>query len=475
MIKWIFPFLFCLSVHGQIKLSGATLRGGSLSTTVVSSSGGGGGNPIVGSPGAPFLLNVGTNSATAGTTISPLLPISLGAYPHAHIAYVSWFPTNVAPITTITNNLGVVGTLYSNNVFDVSVGNLAATREYIWTNSAMTSCVAVFGGAVSEATIGLVQVTNVCVTNLFDDYRTNYTVATVGNNKASNFMSSAVNTLTISFSTAGAVTTPTAAVGGGESIVAYISIAAAHAMEISTNGPWDGFITNHVTWTDAANGLPLAFDTMTLNGFSLHGYSTTFPNAETPISEGGNWTNGLATGLDWNNINTSNHTAFGSQPLVDSSDDDSTAILKGPWGSNQTAVATVFTTLNNFGVPGNFTNCEVAERLRSGLAAHAATGYECLFSITSNHYIEPVQWNGPFNSFAVMSNNTSFGVVLNGSQVKSTIKNTTIDMFVNNQHVSRVTTNTYAGGSPGIGIFHDHTVSSNTGWGISNAYFIDNN
>lgn len=433
------------------------------------------GIPVVGSPGAPFLLNTGTNSATAGTSLSSLQALTLGAYPHGHIAYVSWFPTNTAPLTAMTNNLGVAGTLYSNNFFDISVGTLAATREYIWTNSAMTNCTAVFGGVVSEATIGLIQVTNLNVTNLFDDYRTNYTVAAVGNNKASNFMSSAVNTLTISFSTAGAVSIPTAAVGVGEAIVVYTSITASHAMEISTNGPYGGYITNLVQWTDTVNGLPVSLDTMTLHGFSLNGYASTFVNNETPISEGNNWTNGLATGIDWNNINTSNTTAFGSQPLTDSIDDDSTAILKGQWGSNQTVEATAFTLVNNYGAPGNFTNCELAMRLRSGMAAHVCTGYECLFSVSSNHYIEPVQWNGPFNSFAVMSNNVNYGVVRNGDSLKATIINTNIYMFVNNQLVSKVGTNTYASGSPGLGVFHDHTIGSNTWFGHTSLKVWDNN
>lgn len=433
------------------------------------------GNPITGAPVAPFLLSVRTNSATLGTSLSPQLTQPVGAYPHAHIAYLSWFDTNVASFTTITNDFGIAGTLLTNNQFDATVPGRAATKLFIWTNSAMTTCVAVFGGVVAEATIGLCQITNVNVTNLFDDFRTNYTVAAVGNNKASNFMSSAVNTLTISFSTVGAVATPTAAVGGAETIVAYTSLIGAHAMEISTNGPYAGYVTNRVTWTDGVNGLPVSLDTLTLHGFSRLGYSTTFPNAETPISESSNWTNGLAVGLDWQNINTSNSTAFGSQPTLDNGFDDSTALLKGAWGSNQTVEATVFTLVNNYGVPGTFTNMEVELRLRSLLSPHLCTGYECLFSVSSNHYNEIVQWNGALGAFTSMTNNTTVGATKNGDKIKTTIINTNIFIFVNNNLTASFSTNTYSVGQPGLGAYHDHTIVSNTWWGLSNYNAWDNN
>ena len=41
-------------------------------------------------------------------------------------------------------------------------------------------------------------------------------------------------------------------------------------------------------------------------------YSTSFPATESPISESSNWTNGLAVGLDWNNVQTTPGKAFGA-------------------------------------------------------------------------------------------------------------------------------------------------------------------
>src|SRR5580693_498626 len=73
-------------------------------------------------------------------------------------------------------------------------------------------------------------------------------------------------------------------------------------------------------------------------------YSTSFPLTENPISEGGKWVNGGATGLDWTNIRTTaNVKAYGSSSGTGNGNDDSTAVLQtGTWGSNQTASGVVF-------------------------------------------------------------------------------------------------------------------------------------
>src|SRR5207302_6427155 len=78
----------------------------------------------------------------------------------------------------------------------------------------------------------------------------------------------------------------------------------------------------------------------------LHGpYSTNFPRAENPISEGGKWYNGQTNGLDWANVRTSPGFAFGteiggSRPEPQKYD-DSTALLEGTWGPSQTVQGTV--------------------------------------------------------------------------------------------------------------------------------------
>jgi hypothetical protein len=58
----------------------------------------------------------------------------------------------------------------------------------------------------------------------------------------------------------------------------------------------------------------IASATTQASGDGINGsYSTTFPLTENPISEGGSWTNGGATGLDWANVQTP---AFPSAPVL---------------------------------------------------------------------------------------------------------------------------------------------------------------
>src|SRR5262249_62212878 len=70
---------------------------------------------------------------------------------------------------------------------------------------------------------------------------------------------------------------------------------------------------------------------------------TTFPLTENPISEGGSWTNGGATGLDWANVQTTPGLSFGTGPVNAGtySYADPTAVLKGVWAQDQRVQATV--------------------------------------------------------------------------------------------------------------------------------------
>src|SRR3977135_3307741 len=45
-----------------------------------------------------------------------------------------------------------------------------------------------------------------------------------------------------------------------------------------------------------------------------HTYTTTFPLNETPISEGNEWINGKAVGLNWADVHTTRGMAFGTEP-----------------------------------------------------------------------------------------------------------------------------------------------------------------
>ena len=123
-------------------------------------------------------------------------------------------------------------------------------------------------------------------------------------------------------------------------------------------------------------------------------YSTAFPVTENPISEGGHWTNGRAMGIDWADVATSPGRAFGTQTGYGKYD-DSTALLTGTWGADQTAEATVFVDPQS----GSAFK-EVELRLRSTLGPHVSTGYEINCSVNPQHrYLQIVRWNGALGSW----------------------------------------------------------------------------
>jgi len=190
-------------------------------------------------------------------------------------------------------------------------------------------------------------------------------------------------------------------------------------------------------------------------------YATRFPRSESPITEGKRWINGKALGIDWADIRTKPGLAFGMESGV-TGYDDSTALLTGTWGPDQTLEATVYSVNPQ-------TNDKIWEevelRLRSSLAAHRCTGYEALFELPPHNFCQVVRWNGPLGSW------TSLGYigsgVHNGDVVKATIVGNVITAYVNGVAQGHVTDNTYANGSPGMGFFLQGTTGVNSDYGFS--------
>jgi hypothetical protein len=196
-----------------------------------------------------------------------------------------------------------------------------------------------------------------------------------------------------------------------------------------------------------------------------HGtYSTNFPLSEDPISEGGMWINGRTGGLDWANVRTSRGFAFGTESgTVDY--DDSTALLTGTWGPNQTVQATVRTSNQNDKIYE-----EVELRVRSALSAHRATGYEILFrcSKTAHAYTQIVRWNGPLGSFTILKDarGPQFGVAT-GDVVKATIVGNVITAYINGAQVLQATDDTYTDGNPGMGFYLQGATGMNGDYGFT--------
>lgn len=195
-------------------------------------------------------------------------------------------------------------------------------------------------------------------------------------------------------------------------------------------------------------------------------YTTSFPLTENPISEGGNWTNGKTDGLDWCDVSTVPGLAFGTQTGVSGEYDDSTAILKGDWGPNQTVTATVYT------VNQTYSNVyeEVELRLRSSISANSNSGYEVLFRCRndSSSYVEIVRWNGPLGSFTSLAKATgsSYGIS-SGDVVKATVSGNVITAYKNDVQLLQASDNTYGTGNPGIGFWLRGTTGVNGDYGFT--------
>ena len=191
-------------------------------------------------------------------------------------------------------------------------------------------------------------------------------------------------------------------------------------------------------------------------------YTTNFPLTENPISENGKWINGKTTGLDWANVTTTPGKAIGTESGSNGYD-DSTAILAGTWGPDQTAQATVFAAQGFHG--------EVELRLRSSISAHQNSGYEINFS---GGYCQVVRWEGALGDFTMLANNTGASVQ-NGDVVKASIVGSEISVYINGNKVNDVIDSTYKSGAPGIGFFNAGSSNSpNSDYGFTNFTASDN-
>ncbi len=205
---------------------------------------------------------------------------------------------------------------------------------------------------------------------------------------------------------------------------------------------------------------------------ATHGaYTTNFPIAENPISEGGKWINGQKDGLDWTDVRTTPGLAFGTEiggirPELQKYD-DSTALLTGTWGPNQTAQATVHR-VNKDSV-GNATR-EVELRLRSAISPHNATGYEVMFSCSKSAkaYTNIARWDGILGAWMFLQKNegSQFGVA-NGDVIKASMIGKLFTVYVNGVQIAQTTDYLFTSGNPGIGFYQEGVTGGSDECGLS--------
>jgi hypothetical protein len=211
-----------------------------------------------------------------------------------------------------------------------------------------------------------------------------------------------------------------------------------------------------------------AWAPVSANAWSQHAYSTNFPATENPISEGGRWINGQASGIAWSNVQTNPGLAFGTQSgdaPGNATYADSTAILNGTWGADQEASATVHVT----NAPNSSSVFEEVEiRLRTSITANSITGYEINCSVSTNsgnYYIQIVRWNGALASWTQL--NGAKDHCVDGDTLKATIKGSEISVYHNGNLVETATDSTFSSGSPGIGFFLQGTTGTNSTFGFT--------
>lgn len=214
-------------------------------------------------------------------------------------------------------------------------------------------------------------------------------------------------------------------------------------------------------------------------------YSTSFGGAnENPISEGGHWINGLATGLSWSDCGITNHVAFGSQtsenPLGNPFNDATAVLNAGYFGPNQWAQA-AFWIDRTTGINTNYLEIEL--RLNTSISASSCTGYEIDYSAnaagsprgSTYAYMQITRWNGPFNTFTTLVVTNGNNMVINAGDILSATNIAgTIKGYINGTNFITAVDTTYTGGSPGIGFDMTSGNGTLTAHSISWAYGFTN-
>lgn len=178
-------------------------------------------------------------------------------------------------------------------------------------------------------------------------------------------------------------------------------------------------------------------------------FTTNFSLTENPISQGNIWDNGLAVGLDWQNVQTTGNGAFAATETVNSYD-DATALIKSSYiafDANQYVQGTIYhdPTYTTAVVDGH----ELELRFRSAISAHSCTGYECYLSL--NNGITVVRWNGSRGDFTPIIDAGSY-TPTTGDVLRVEMVGSNITVKINGVVKGTGSDSTYSSGQPGIGV-----------------------
>jgi hypothetical protein len=197
-------------------------------------------------------------------------------------------------------------------------------------------------------------------------------------------------------------------------------------------------------------------------------YSTRFEGTESPLCEGGRWTN---NGFDWTEITKKDGMACGTQTGTNTGIykfNDSFAHLSGFPPDQEASGEAQITNPNESCIQ------ELEILLRFTSLPHRATGYECFARCvgSTSSYVQIVRWDGPLGKFTYLADKrgTNYGLH-SGDILKASALGNVITVSINGVEKARVTDDTFKTGDPGIGEFlaceAGQGVGSNPSFGFS--------
>lgn len=188
-------------------------------------------------------------------------------------------------------------------------------------------------------------------------------------------------------------------------------------------------------------------------------FSTNFPAAENPISQGGIWNNGLTDGKQWNNVRTQNNHAFGAVTV--SGTDDTICCLNSSaqaFNSDQEAEITIHRVGGYTAPDSHETNMLlrfVIDPNGNG-GAGSARGYEIICPFGNGGQI--MMWDGTQGGFHLLPDSGAgwdFSSITEGTKLRSRIVGNVITCYQDDVQVLTATDNasTWSDGKPGMGFF----------------------
>jgi 20S proteasome alpha/beta subunit len=190
-------------------------------------------------------------------------------------------------------------------------------------------------------------------------------------------------------------------------------------------------------------------------------YSTNFPVAQNPISEGGQFVTSTSPGVNWSGLETGGGgnlpvapvdiAASGEAESVDYANPnygDALAVLTGNWGANQSASITVGD------IPATSAGYEEFEiHLRTDPTT--GTGYEITWAY--NHdYILITTWNGGgvvgTGAYTILyqASGPQYAIAP-GDTLTASIQGNVITMYTDGVQVAQITDSKFSSGNPGFG------------------------